>query len=292
MSYGAYFFLAVLEGTVLAFVLAVTALGLSLVFGVMRVVNVAHGEFFMLGAVIAWWVSTFVGMPLLGFVLALIAAPLFVGAIALATDWLILRRIDYDPESTIVATIGLLYIIQEATLVIYGPEARSVEAPYYFRVEFPWFGYSGYKLIVAGISAALLLATWLALTRTNLGLYMRATRYDQETAQAFGISVRRIYATVFAVGGGLAAIAGVLVVPIQQAHYLMGHDPLLLSFIVVIVGGLGSLGGTLVAAFVIGISDGVISVFFSPTLAKILATLLVAFVLVFRPNGLFGAREP
>jgi branched-chain amino acid transport system permease protein len=292
MSYGAHFFLAVLEGTVLAFVLAVTALGLSLVFGVMRVVNVAHGEFFMLGAVIAWWVSTAVGMPLLGFVLALIAAPLFVGGIALATDWLILRRIDYDPESTIVATIGLLYIIQEATLVLYGPEARSVEAPYYFRVEFPWFGYSGYKLIVAGISAALLLATWLALTRTNLGLYMRATQYDQETAQAFGISVRRIYATVFAVGAGLAAIAGVLVVPIQQAHYLMGHDPLLLSFIVVIIGGLGSLGGTLVAAFVIGISDGVISVFFSPTLAKILATLLVALVLVFRPSGLFGAREP
>jgi branched-chain amino acid transport system permease protein len=255
-------------------------------------VNVAHGEFFMLGAVIAWWVSTFVGMPLLGFVLALIAAPLLVGGIALATDWLILRRIDYDPESTIVATIGLLYIIQEATLVLYGPEARSVEAPYYFRVEFPWFGYSGYKLIVAGISAALLLATWLALTRTNLGLYMRATQYDQETAQAFGISVRRIYATVFAVGAGLAAIAGVLVVPIQQAHYLMGHDPLLLSFIVVIIGGLGSLGGTLVAAFVIGISDGVISVFFSPTLAKILATLLVALVLVFRPSGLFGAREP
>jgi branched-chain amino acid transport system permease protein len=292
MSYGAYFLLAVLEGTVLAFVLAVTALGLSLVFGIMRVVNVAHGEFFMLGAVIAWWVSTAVGMPLLGFVLALIAAPLFVGGIALATDWLILRRIDYDPESTIVATIGVLYIIQEATLVLYGPEARAVEAPYYFRVEFPWFGYSGYKLIVAGISAALLLATWLALTRTNLGLYMRATQYDQETAQAFGISVRRIYATVFAVGAGLAAIAGVLVVPIQQAHYLMGHDPLLLSFIVVIIGGLGSLGGTLVAAFVIGISDGVISVFFSPTLAKILATLLVALVLVFRPSGLFGARDP
>ena len=292
MSYGAYFFLAVLEGTVLAFVLAVTALGLSLVFGVMRVVNVAHGEFFMLGAVIAWWVATSVGTPLLGFVLALIVAPLFVGAIAIATDWLILRRIDYDPESTIVATIGLLYIIQEATLLLYGPDARAVAAPYYFRIQFPWFGYSGYKLVVAGISAVLLLAIWLVLTRTRLGLYMRATQYDRETAQAFGISDRRIYATVFALGAGLAAIAGVLVVPIQQAHYLMGHDPLLLSFIVVIIGGLGSLGGTLVAAFVIGISDGVISVFFSPTLAKILATLLVALVLVFKPTGLFGAREP
>src|ERR671919_127525 len=126
MSYGAYLFLAVLEGTVFAFVLAGGGRGLSLVFGVMRVVNVAHGEFFMLGAVIAWWVSSMVaGMPLVGFVLALIAAPLLVGGIAIATDWLILRRINYDPESTIVATIGLLYIIQEATLVLYGPEARS-----------------------------------------------------------------------------------------------------------------------------------------------------------------------
>jgi len=289
MSYGAYLFLAVLEGTVAAFVLAVTALGLSLVFGVMRVVNVAHGEFFMLGAVIAWWVAhTVGGLPLVGFLLALVIAPLVVGAIAVAADWLILKRVDYDPEATIVATIGLLFIIQQSTLILYGPEARSIEAPFYFRVQFPWFGYSGYKLIVAAISAALLLGTWFALSGTRLGLFMRATQWDQETAQAFGIPVRRIYATVFAVGAGLAAAAGVLVVPIQQAHYLMGGDPLLLSFIVVIIGGLGSLRGTLIAAFLIGISDGVISVFFSPTLAKILATLLVALVLVFRPAGLFG----
>ena len=111
-------------------------------------------------------------------------------------------------------------------------------------------------------------------------------------AQAFGVPVRRIYATAFALGAMLAAAAGVLVVPIQQAHYLMGLDPLLLSFIVVIIGGLGSLRGTILAAFLIGISDGVISVFFSPTLAKILATLLVAMVLVVRPGGLFGEPEP
>lgn len=293
MSYGAYLFLAVLEGTVMAFVLAVTALGLSLVFGVMRVVNVAHGEFFMLGAVVAWWVSNMIGgSPLAGFLIALVVGPLVVGAIAIASDWLILRRVDYNPEATIVATIGLLYIIQQSVLILYGPDARSIEPPVYFRVQFPWFGYSGYKLIVAGISAVLLLATWYALTRTRLGLYMRATQYDQETAQAFGVPVRRVYALVFAIGGGLAAIAGVLVMPIQQAHYLMGHDPLLLSFIVVIIGGLGSLRGTLLAAFIIGISDGVISVFFSPTLAKILATLLVSLVLVVRPQGLFGEKPP
>jgi branched-chain amino acid transport system permease protein len=103
--------------------------------------------------------------------------------------------------------------------------------------------------------------------------------------------VGKVYAAVFGLGAGLAALAGVLIVPIQQAHYLMGHDPLLLSFIVVIIGGLGSLPGTVVAALLIGISDGMISVFFSPTLAKIIATLGVAFVLIFMPQGLFGKRS-
>jgi branched-chain amino acid transport system permease protein len=292
MDFGPHLFLALLEGTVTAFVLAVTALGLSLVFGVMRVVNVAHGEFYMLGAVLAWWLTTLLaGYPAIGFLVALVIAPLIVGAVALTADWLILRRIDYQPESTIVATIGMLYIIQQLVLTFYGPDARPVEPPFYFRVSFPWFGYSGYKLIVAGASALLLLGVWLAMARTRLGLYMRATQQNQEMAQAFGVPVRRIYATVFALGAMLAAAAGVLVVPIQQAHYLMGLDPLLLSFIVVIVGGLGSLRGTVVAAFVIGISDGVISVFFSPTLAKIIATLFVAMVLVYRPSGLFGQPQ-
>ena len=289
MSFGPHLFLALLEGTVTAFVLALTALGLSLVFGVMRIVNVAHGEFFMLGAVLAWYCTALLGgSPLIGFLLALLVAPLLVGAMALLADWLVLKRVDYNPESTIVATIGLLYIIQQLVLTVFGPEARPVQAPIYFRVAFPWFGYSGYKLIVAGASASLLLGTWYALSRTKLGLYMRATQQDYEIAQAFGVPVRRVYATVFALGAMLAAVAGVLIVPVQQAHYLMGLDPLLLSFIVVIIGGLGSLKGTVVAAFVIGISDGIVSVFFSPTLAKILATLLVAAVLVIRPNGLFG----
>ncbi len=135
-----------------------------------------------------------------------------------------------------------------------------------------------------------MLGVWALLTRTRIGLVMRATRFDSEMAQAFGIPVGRVYTMVFGLGAMLAALAAVLIVPIQQAHYLMGGDPLLLSFIVVIIGGLGSLRGTVVAAVLIGMSDGIISVFFSPTLAKILATLLVALVLVYRPTGLFGAR--
>ena len=291
MSFGPHLLLALLEGTVTACVLAVTALGLSLVFGVMRIVNVAHGEFYMLGAVLAWFCASLAdGSPLGGFLLALVCAPLVVAGLAVATDWLVLRRVNYHPESTIVATIGLLYLLQQAVLSGYGPDARPVEAPIYFRVAFPWFGYSGYKLVVIVASALLLLATWAVLARSQVGLYMRATQQDAEMALAHGVPVRLVYTGVFAAGGALAAVAGVLIVPIQQAHYLMGLDPLLLSFIVVIIGGLGSLRGTVVAAFVIGIGDGVISMFFSPTLAKILATLLVALVLVVRPGGLFGER--
>ncbi len=307
MELGPYILLATLEGMITASVLALTAVGLSLVFGVMRVVNIAHGEFFMLGAVIAWWVAQALGgHPAVGFAVALVIAPLLVGSLAIAADMTILKRLDYDPERTIVATIGLLYIIQQLTLMSFGPEARPVQPPFNTRIALPWFemgidgwkviwpwglGTTTYKLAVIGAAAALLLAVRVMMKHTGIGLLMRATQADREMALAFGIPVERIYALVFGIGAGLAATAAVLIVPIQQAHYLMGANPLLLSFIVVIIGGLGSLRGTVMAAILIGLSDGIISVFFSPTLAKILATLLVGLVLVFRPQGLFGTRS-
>jgi branched-chain amino acid transport system permease protein len=288
MTFGEHLFLGLLEGVVSGLVLALTALGLSLVFGVMRIVNVAHGEFFMLGAVVAWYASSLTG----SFYAALLVAPVVVGSVALAVERFILRPIEYAPEATIVATIGLLYILQQVVLSVYGPYARPVNAPVYFRVDFPGFGYSGYKLVVAGVAAVLLGALWLLVTRTRLGLYMRATQQDREIAQAFGVPVDRIYGAAFALGAMLAAVAGVLIVPVQQAHYLMGLDALLLSFMAVVIGGVGSLKGTLVAALLIGLVDGVMSVFFSPTLAKVGASLLVAFVLVLRPGGLFGEDSP
>jgi len=306
MEFGPHLLLASLEGAVTAAVLALMAAGLSLVFGVMRVVNVAHGEFFMLGAVLAWAVATALGGgPVAGFVAALVIAPLLVGAVAVLADVTVLKHLDYDPERTIVATIGLLYILQQVTLMVYGPEARPVAPPFNARLALPWveWGEGGlrlywpwglsitsYKLFVIGAAAAMLAGLWALMTRTRIGLVMRATQLDGEIAQAFGIPVERVYAGVFGLGAALAALAGVLIVPVRQAHYLMGGDALLLSFIVVIIGGLGSLAGTVIAAILIGMSDGIISVFFSPTLAKILATLLVAFVLVFRPQGLMGKR--
>ena len=307
MELGPYLILGLIEGLVTAAVLSLMALGLSLVFGVMRVVNVAHGEFFMVGAVLAWWIAEAVGgHPALGYIAALFLAPPLAAGMAIMADQIVLKRIQYDPERTIVATIGMLYIIQQIALMTYGPDARPVEAPFNHRMSIPFFewtdnglslywpwglGTTSYKISVIMASMFLLFTIWLLMTRTRYGLIMRATQLDSETAQAFAIPVGRVYALVFGLGAGLAALGGVLIVPIQQAHYLMGHDPLLLSFIVVIIGGLGSLPGTILAAIMIGVSDGIISVFFSPTLAKIIATLAVALVLVFRPQGIFGKRS-
>lgn len=292
MDFGSYLFLAFLEGLVQAAVLSLTALGLSLVFGVMRVVNIAHGQFVMLGAVLAWWITSHVTSPVLGFFAALVIAPIFVGAAALASERFILRPLKYDAVATIIATIGLLYIIQELTLLSFGPDARPVEPPFYFDVQFPGFGYSGYKLFVIAVAGLLLLALKFGSQHSQIGLVMRATQFDGDTAQAFGVSVGKVYAQVFTLGAMLAAIAAVLVVPIQQAHYLMGFDPLILSFTAVIVGGLGSIRGTVLAAILIGLSDGILSVFFAPTLSKIVAALFIALVLIFKPEGLLaGARR-
>ncbi|MBL4929190.1 branched-chain amino acid ABC transporter permease [Fuscibacter oryzae] len=291
MSFGPFLLLALMEGLVSAAVLALMASGLSLVFGVMRVVNVAHGAFFMTGAVLAWFVAGHVpGPPVVGWLVALIIVPPLVGLLAAAVDVLVLKRLEYEPEAVIVATIGLLYILEQVALLSFGPDARPVAAPFSLRLQLPWFGYSGYKLFVVAAAGAVLLAVWLVMTRTRFGLVMRATQVDRVTARAFGINVDRVYAGTFGLGAALAAVAAVLVVPTTQVHYLMGGDPLLLSFITVIIGGLGSLRGTLVAALIIGLSDGVISMFWAPTLSKIIATLLVALVLVFRPQGLFGAK--
>ena len=286
MSMENILFLGLLDGIVFGLIWALIALGLSLVFGVMRIVNIAHGEFYMLGAVITWYTVTYLG----SFAVAIILAPLAVAGVALVVERAVLRRINYEPEATIVATIGILYIIQQIVLAVYGPYARPVEAPIYFRIVFPWFGYSGYKLVIAIASILIISFTYLFLSKTRVGLYLRATQQDREMALALGVPVNRIYLLAFGLGSALAAVAGVLVVPILQAYYLMGLDALLISFIIVIIGGLGSLKGTLVAALIIGVIDGVVSVFFSPTLAKMISSSLVAIILILRPTGLFGAE--
>ena len=213
MDFGPHLVFAILEGLLQAAVLSLTAVGLSLVFGVMRVVNVAHGEFFMLGAVVTWFVASLIGAsPSVSFLIALVVAPLLVGLLAAAADWLVLKRLDYDPEATIVATIGLLYILQQGTLMTFGPDARPVEPPFNSRIALPWpewgadgfawvypwgFGTTSYKLFVIAAAIVLLLAVWLFMTRSRAGLILRATQMDRDMATAFGIPVERVYAGHF-----------------------------------------------------------------------------------------------
>jgi len=171
----------------------------------MRIVNVAHGEFFMLGAVFAYAIaSAFAGAPALGFIAALVIAPLLVGALAMASDWLILRRLEYDPERTIVATIGMLYVIQQVTLMTYGPDAHPVTPPFNTRLAIPWFeitdtgvqvyfpwglSTTSYKLFVIFAAIATGVGLSMLMAKSRLGLLLRATQLDRETAQAFGIPV-------------------------------------------------------------------------------------------------------
>ena len=315
-----YILLGILEGLVIAAVLALMAVGLNIVFGVLRIINIAHGEFFMLGAVIAWLITDSVmsaigGQGIVSFALALLLTPLLVGVLAVLADRLILKRINYDPQRTIIATIGLLYSIQQLTLMGFGATPRAVPPPFNSRIEIPWIQWRGpelqgaelqetgfalywpvglattsYKLAVIAVAALVLLAIWLVITRSKIGLIMRATQFDRDTAAAMGINVGRVYTLVFASGAALAGLAAVLIVPIRQAHYLMGQEALLLSFIVVIIGGLGSFVGTIIAAILIGLSEGLTSIFFTPTLAKIISMTIVIFILILKPDGLSGRK--
>ena len=315
-----YILLGILEGLVIAAVLALMAVGLNIVFGVLRIINIAHGEFFMLGAVIAWLITDSVmsiigGQGIVSFALALLLTPLLIGVLAVLADRLILKRINYDPQRTIIATIGLLYSIQQLTLMGFGATPRAVPPPFNSRIEIPWIQWRGpelqgaelqetgfaiywpvglattsYKLAVIAVAALVLLAIWLVITRSKIGLIMRATQFDRDTAAAMGINVGRVYTLVFASGAALAGLAAVLIVPIRQAHYLMGQEALLLSFIVVIIGGLGSFVGTIIAAVLIGLSEGLTSIFFTPTLAKIISMTIVIFILILKPDGLSGRK--
>ena len=232
------------------------------------------------------------GPPALGFLAALVVSPLVAAAIAVGLDRLVLRRLDYEPEAVIVATIGFGYVLQQGALSLYGPEARAVAAPFDLRIQFPWFGYSGYKLAVIAFAALLLAAVWLLhrphpRSASSCARPSGTARPPPPSASTPTASMR----CVFGLGAGLAAIAAVLIVPISQAHYLMGGDPLLLAFITVIIGGLGSLARHRHRRPRSSASPTASSRSSSrPTLAKILATLVVALVLVFRPQGLFGRR--
>lgn len=276
-----------MNGLIWGLIIALIALGLSLIFGVMGIVNMAHGDLFMLGAVLAFYL-----LPVAGsFWIALAAVPLITAIITGPVERFILRPYEGHPAVTMIATVGISFILQQIALATYGGIPKKVADPVDFSFNLLGVSYPGYRLLVAAIAILIIIGIYLFLYRTNYGILIRASIQDHQMAAAMGINVSSVLVTTFIIGSSLAAVAGALAAPISQVFYLMGNDVGLLSFIVVIVGGLGSLGGTLIAALVLCSLEGVLASVLSPTQAKAAIFVVMVIVLMVRPRGLFGEME-
>lgn len=278
---------SLVNGIVWALIIALVALGLSFIFGLMEIVNVAHGELYMLGAVLTWYGLTWFG----NFWLGVIVASLIVGILGIGLERGILRPVEGRPAYTVIVTIGLSYILQQIALVTFGGSPQKMPDPLPVAIQFLGVRYPAYRLLIAGVSALTLIGLWLFLHRTSLGLWIRAAMQDREMASAMGIPVSHVYIMTFSLGAMLAALGGALAAPIVQVFYLMGLDLLCMSFIVVIVGGLGSLKGTFVASLIMCPLEGVMTVFVTPTEARVVSFIIMAVVLLARPRGLFGTAR-
>jgi branched-chain amino acid transport system permease protein len=272
------------NGIVTGMILALVASGLTLIFGIMDVVNFAHGELFMLGAYMGVVVLTATG----SFWLALVLASLIVAAIGAALQVTTLRPLlGRDPLNTILATFGISLVLQNYALWQFGPVARKIQEPFtghfkLFYLEYPW-----YRLVIAGLSAAIIAALYLFLKYGRYGIWIRATTQDRVMAQAMGIPVPWVHTAVFAIGAGMAAASGVLFAPLVGVNHAMGLDWVLKAFIVVVVGGMGNLGGSILAAIFISLLEAYASIWVSPSQAIIVSSVVLILTLLFRPTGLF-----
>ena len=275
--------LHLLNGLVWGLTLALMALGLDLIYGVLGIINVAHGALYMLGAVLGWSLAR-----MGGFWLALAIAPILVGGLGLLIERAVLRPVEGRPVMTIIATFGLLLLIQHGTLFTFGGAPRPLPEPLRFDLSFMGLHYPGYRLFVALVSLLALGGLWLLLHRTRLGLYLRATAQSRELALSLGIPVPLVYLATVGLGAALAALAGVLTAPIVSVSYRMGDEILVAAFIVVVVGGLGSLKGSMIAAISLGLIEGLLALVAPPLIARVLALAAMGSLLIVRPQGLFG----
>ena len=292
-----------LNGLQLGVMLFLLAAGLTLVLGIMNLVNLAHGSLYMVGAFIAATVARLSGSFLLGLIVALPATAL----VGMLVEVIALRRLyDRDHLDQVLATFGLILFFNELTRIIWGPRALFLDVPSWLSgtVEvIPGAPYPAYRLaiIVVGIGAALFL--YLLSTRSRLGMLIRAGASNREMVSALGINIRLLYTLVFGIGAMLAALAGVMAGPIYAVEVGMGEGILILTFVVIVIGGIGSTRGALVGAILVGLVDTLgraflptlFKLFMAPamadgvgaSLASMAIYILMAGVLIWRPQGLF-----
>jgi branched-chain amino acid transport system permease protein len=274
----------IVNGLVNGMILALVASGLTLIFGIMDIVNFAHGDLFMLGAYLGTTSFFITGNFWVSLVTAVLAMAVL-GAILQSTA--LRPLLGRDPLTTILATFGLSLVIQNYALWQYGPVPRRLIEPVtghfkLFYVEYPW-----YRILIALMSAAIIGGLYLFMKYGKHGIWIRATTQDRVMAEAMGIPVPLVHTVVFAIGAGMAAAAGVLFGPTTGVNHAMGFDFTLRAFVVVVVGGMGNLGGSILAAIFISLLEALATIWVSPAQAVIVSFVALILTLLVRPTGLF-----
>jgi branched-chain amino acid transport system permease protein len=278
------------DGLVSGAFYALLALGLAVIFGMLGVVNFAHGAFYMLGAFGAyvvlddWGVSFWIALPVV---------PVVLGVVGVVLERVFIRRlVTLDPLYNFLLTFGLALILQDLVKREYGVQSQPYPRPSALSgtVDLGLFTYPAYRVFVLGVALAACLAVWFVLSRTRAGLIVRAATERPELTRALGIDVGRWVTPVFGAGIAVAGLAGVLAAPMRAVNPLMGSDLIIAVFAVVVIGGLGSIFGSVVAGFAVGVLTALTD-FYVPSLSQTLVFILMVVVLLWRPAGLFGREE-
>lgn len=274
------------SGVALGAILVITALGLSIIFGMLGVVNFAHGALFMVGAYAGLWVASLTG----SFWWGLLVAPIMIGVFGMAIEWLLVRPLyGRSVDDPLLLTFGLSYVLVEAVRIVFGNDGIPFPTPSQLTgVANLGIGYFPiYRLFVIVVVAAVLLLLWLALEKTKFGLIVRAGSRDPAIMRVLGVNISRVWLLVFGVGVSLAALGGVLAGPMRTVNPEMGSLVLIEAFVVTVIGGLGSLLGSVVAGLLVGVAISMTALF-APEMGTIVMFALMALVLLVRPRGLFG----
>ena len=278
-----------LNGLQYGMLLFLIASGLTLTFGFMGVINLAHGAFFMAGAYIAFHLIVRLGLPFAVGLVGALAAVIVLGALVERTLLAPLAKRDHLDQ--VLVTYGLILILDEVAHIIWGPDVQPFPVPAMFNVTLRLsdvFAYPSYRLVIAATGIACAVALFLLIKRTRLGMIIRAGAHDRELVRALGIDVRTAFSMVFGIGAAFAALAGVVAAPVLSVSPGMGDRIIIIAFVVVVIGGIGSLRGALAGALLVGLVDSFGKILF-PAASSAVIYLLMAAVLVWKPTGLFGA---
>jgi branched-chain amino acid transport system permease protein len=277
-----------MNGLVLGLIFAVVALGFTLILGVMQVINFTHGILFALGAYFAFSMQKYVG-----FWLALILAPILVGVVGLILERLVIHRTyGGNPLFGLLLTFGLATALEEVIRMVWGKTGYSVAAPKFAAgsLDLGFMIYSKYRLVLAVLAVVIILLVWLFLEKTPYGAIIKAGASDAEMVMALGKNLPRMRSFVFVVGSILAGVAGVIAAPIWSVRPTMGTAILMPAMVIVVLGGIGSFWGSILAGLIVGLSTS-ISVMFWARVSDIIPFVILAIVLLFRPRGLMGEKS-